>query len=359
MFRSGEGAVSVQASTDVAAARRAAMEVAAQLSFDANETSDLGLVVTEAARNLVKHGGGGELVIRSLHRDGGVGIEILTLDKGPGIADIVHSFRDGYSTAGTSGTGMGAIARLSSMHGVYSRPGQGTAVLAQLWRRDHAPSGSSSRSHIEHPSRFEVGAVCTPLVGEPVPGDDWSFQEHIRGGRLTVADGLGHGLLAADASHACIRVAHERPSDGPRALIEHMHGALRATRGAAVAVAEIDTEAGVLRYAGLGNICGVAFPAAGPARHLVSQVGTVGHELRNIQEFTYPWDSKSILVMHSDGLTTRWSFDPYPGLMQRHASLIAGIFYRDHNRGRDDATVVVIRETAGDAAPGPAPSGCE
>jgi anti-sigma regulatory factor (Ser/Thr protein kinase) len=347
MLRLGSDAVSVQANTDVAAARRTALEVAAELSFDANQTSDLGLIVTEAARNLIKHGGGGEIILRSLEQNGGVGIEILALDKGPGM-DIVRSFRDGYSTTGTAGTGLGAIARLSGIHEVYSWPQRGTVLLARIWRRDHAPASGPPHAA----ARFRVGAVCVPIAGETVSGDAWIFQESARGARLTIADGLGHGLLAADASRACIRIAHEYPADSPVALIERMHDALRVTRGAAVAVAEIDTEAGVVRYAGLGNIGGAAIPALGPLRHLVSQAGTAGHEFRKIQEFTYPWDARSTLVMHSDGLTTRWSFDPYPGLSQRHPGLIAGVFYRDFCRGRDDATMVVVQE----APPEPAES---
>jgi hypothetical protein len=77
---------------------------------------------------------------------------------------------------------------------------------------------------------------------------------------------------------------------------------------------------------------------------MVSYNGTVGHEVRKIQEFTYQWPQQGLLVMHSDGLKTQWRLDRYPGLMHKHPSLIAGVLYRDFNRGRDDVTVLVARE---------------
>jgi hypothetical protein len=141
-----------------------------------------------------------------------------------------------------------------------------------------------------------------------------------------------------------IRTAREQPEETATALLARIHGALRATRGAAVAVAEIDVPSRVVRFAGVGNIGAAVVPESGPMRRMVSHAGTVGHESPKIREFTYPWDSGSLLLMHSDGLQTHWSFDAYPGLVERHPSVIAGVLYRDYARGRDDVTVVVARE---------------
>ena len=182
------------------------------------------------------------------------------------------------------------------------------------------------------------------MPGEQECGDAWIFQERARSVRLTLADGLGHGVHAADAAQAALRTARERIQEPAPELLGRIHGALRATRGAAVAVAEIDPAAQVLRFAGVGNISAIVVPESGPPRRLVSHAGTAGQEVRKTQEFTYPWDFRSILLMHSDGLQTHWSFDSYPGLLDRHPSVIAGVLYRDHTRGRDDVSVVVARE---------------
>jgi anti-sigma regulatory factor (Ser/Thr protein kinase) len=330
--------ITIQEHTDAAGVRRAALALAAGLSFDEVSAGNVALVVTEAATNLLKHAGGGQMILRSLESGGAAGIEMLALDKGPGIGDSGRCFQDGYSTAGTPGTGLGAIARLSSTHEIYSRPDQGTVLMAQIWKR--APASAPTVA----PTRFPVAAISIPLPGEKESGDGWIFQETGRCARITLADGLGHGTLAADAARAAIRTAREQLHEPAPALLERIHGALRPTRGAAVAVAEIDSPARILRFTGIGNIAGVIVPESGPVRRLVSHAGTAGHELRKIQEYTYPWDSGSLLVMHSDGLQTQWSFDRYPGLVQRHPSLIAGVLYRDYTRRRDDVTVVVARE---------------
>jgi anti-sigma regulatory factor (Ser/Thr protein kinase) len=335
--------VSVQDQSHTAEARRNAMQLATELAFDEAQAGNVGVVVTEAARNLLKHAGGGELVVRALQANGSAAVEMLAIDKGPGIADIGRSFQDGFSTSGTPGTGLGAIARLSTFHDIYSQASKGTALLAQIMRRN----GSGHQSP-KPAARFRYGAVSLAMHGETVCGDAWSFLPLPRAGaRLIVADGLGHGLLAADAARAAVRIHEEHAEESGVALLERMHAALRPTRGAAVAVAEIDRDRGTVRYTGVGNICGSIVDPDGRVQHLVSHSGTVGHEIRRIVEFTYPWRAGSMLVMHSDGLTSHWSLERYPGLAKRHPSLIAGVLFRDFSRGRDDATVVIVQEAEG------------
>jgi hypothetical protein len=210
--------------------------------------------------------------------------------------------------------------------------------MAQIWKRGHT-GGPRVR-----PPRFRVGGFSIALAGETECGDSWLFQEGARVGRLIVADGLGHGLLAAEASQAAIRTALDQPEEPALALLERIHGALRSTRGAAVGIAEIDPSSRVLHFVGIGNISAAIVPPSGPVRHLMSHSGTAGHEVRKIAKFSSPWDSGSLLLMHSDGLQTHWSFDNYPGLLGRHPSLIAGVMFRDYARTRDDVTVVAAQE---------------
>jgi anti-sigma regulatory factor (Ser/Thr protein kinase) len=330
--------IGVERATDAAEARRIALARAANLSFEESEAGKLGLVVTEIARNLVKHAAGGDLYLRTLECRGATGIEVLALDKGPGIEDVGRSFQDGYSTAGTAGTGLGAVARLSSIYDIYSRRGQGTVLMAQVWKQ---------RTSAATPPRFRAGGLARAIPGETCCGDGWIVQARPVGARLLLADGLGHGEHAAAATRACIHTALDRPGDTPPALLEKLHAALRATRGAAVAVAEIDPAARVVRFAGVGNISAVVIPPSGPWLRMVSHSGTVGHEMRKVVEFSYPWTAGSLLLMHSDGLGSNWGFESYPGLALRHPSIVAGVLCRDFTRGRDDVTVLAVGEGIG------------
>jgi anti-sigma regulatory factor (Ser/Thr protein kinase) len=316
----------------VGAPRRRVAALAEALGLGATVAGRVALVVTETATNVVRHGGGGVLLARALARDGMPGIEILVLDRGPGIADIGEALRDGYSTGDTPGTGLGAVRRLSSVFDIHSRHGVGTAVLSRVWAE--AP-GSRARPGLE------IAGVSVPYPGEDVCGDAWA--DRTVGGctSLIVADGLGHGPQAADAARAAVR-AFLAAGAAPGAVLARVHDALRSTRGAAVGIAEIDPGRQVVRFAGVGNIAG-SVRTGGQSRHLVSHNGIAGHEVRRIDEFTCPWPAGALLVLHSDGIATHWDLGRYRGLSERDPALVAGVLYRDFARGRDDATVVVAR----------------
>jgi hypothetical protein len=263
------------------------------------------------------------------------GIEVLALDKGPGMSDPASSRRDGHSTSGTLGHGLGAIERQSDTFELYTHP-TGTAILARIFRTRTVRPPSAPL--------YEVGAAHVSMPGESICGDAWTWR--MREGRLGifVADGLGHGLPAFEAAEAAVRVfaaSHEAP---PPRIVADAHAALKPTRGAAVAALAIDIDRGVAAFAGLGNISGVVLLAGGGRHNMVSHNGTAGHAAARIQEFTYPVPRGSIVVLFSDGLGSHWNLDAYPGLRQRSPSLVAGVLYRDFSRRRDDVTVVVVKE---------------
>src|SRR5262249_24217089 len=103
----------IREASAVAEGRRAVTGLARTIGFDDGDIGRVGLVVTEAATNLVNHTPQGQLLARAFDRDGVAVIEVLALDQGPGMANVSESLRDGYSTAGSPGTGLGAIKRLS------------------------------------------------------------------------------------------------------------------------------------------------------------------------------------------------------------------------------------------------------
>lgn len=319
--------------SQVGNARRQALALVKALGFNEMRQGEVGIIVTEMASNLVYHARDGTLLIQTIEQDQHLGIEIISLDKGPGIENISECLRDGYSTTGTSGNGLGAISRLSHCFEIHSEQ-MGTALLVQMW--DNASVLKNTKE------RLTISGICLPKKGEEVSGDRWAMIRQPQRTVLMIADGLGHGFQAAQASLEAVRIFQEQENKSPKAVIEAAHQALRRTRGAAMAVTEVDFEQQTLRFAGIGNISAEVFTAQ-RNYSMVSYNGTVGYEMRKLQEFTYPWPADGVLIMHSDGLTNHWRLDRYRGLAAKHSSLIAGVLYRDFHRSRDDVTVLVAK----------------
>lgn len=340
----------------VGEARRAAVAVGTGCGLDADTGARLALVATETASNLVKHARGGVLLVRVVaagpaHDPADPaarrGVELLAVDQGPGMADLARASRDGYSTAGSAGAGLGAMRRMADAFDVDSRPGRGTVLVARVWA-PAPPDGAAAPA-------FALGAVSLPAPGEHACGDAWAAVEADGRLWLMVADGLGHGPLAAAAARPAARllrtvVAGGTPA-GPVEVVERAHLALRATRGAAVSVAVVDPAARTVRFAGIGNVAG-AVVTAGDARSMVAHNGIVGHEMRRAQEFAYGWSPDAVVVLASDGLRTQWRLEAYAGLLARDPALVAATLWRDCTRGRDDATVLAARPVDHAADPG-------
>lgn len=325
-------AVEVRDESQVADARRAFATVAGAAGFNDVEGGRASIVASELATNVLKHGGGGVLLVGMWEDNSGSGIECLALDRGAGMHDVDACLRDGYSTSGTAGTGLGAIMRQSHLVDIYSRAGEGTAVLARLCRGKPARMAAQAA----------WGAVAVPKPGEEACGDSWAVEPNENGLTMIVADGLGHGTQAAEASGQAVRIferAHMHPTV---AILELLHDGLRPTRGAAVSVARIALAQRSVAYAGIGNVAGTLMDGA-VAKKMVSHNGTVGHNARRIQQFDYGFSNDPLVVLASDGIGTSWTLDRYPGLAMRHPTLIAGVLFRDFSRGRDDATVLVAR----------------
>lgn len=322
--------VDVDDLSDVSEARRVVRVACVEAGLSQADAERGAIVTTEAGTNLVKHGRGGAVMVRSDPLHGHVAI--VAVDRGPGMANFAECVRDGYTTVGTRGHGLGAIVRQSNRFDVYSRAGGGTVLVSRI-----GPG--------EDRETVQVDGLSLCMKGETECGDNWAVRRHGASCALLVADGLGHGQTAAIAADQAITSFHEASEASPVQAIDHVHRALKHTRGAAVAVAQLDAGRGTLSFCGLGNIAATV-EGSGPARHLVSLHGTAGHQVRRLQEFAYTWAHDDVLVMHSDGVSAHWTLDAYPGLRQRDALTIAAVLLRDFSRGRDDATVVVAKRSS-------------
>ena len=319
----------VEAAGSASAVRRAAERLATELAMPERRVADLAIVAAEAAGNLVKHADAGVLLVRTVRADGQAGVEIVAIDDGPGMADVAHALSDGHSTAGTLGIGLGAIVRQADWADLHSVPGKGTVLVAQVW-----PGPT--------PAPAWAAGLTRPLSGEPVSGDAFAVREADGRRQVLMCDGLGHGRLAEAAAGAAVRGFHLAPAAPPAVVVEALHKALGHTRGAALAVAELDPDAGVVRYAGLGNITGTVLSSAG-RRGMVSLPGIAGHQRRAVREYDYSLPPDAVVLMHSDGVVDRWNPAEYPGLLTRSPQVIAATVLRDAGTRRDDAGVLVAR----------------
>lgn len=328
--------VPVTDASSVGAVRRAARGLGERLGFSEESDGVLALVATEASMNIARHARHGVVLMRAVDDGDMLGVELLAVDTGPGIGDVDRALRDGFSTAGTAGKGLGAIRRLASSFDLYTREGGGTVLTARVLADVRRPSGSFVG--------FRTGVVCVPHPGETLCGDAWMTQPASdgEGVRVALIDGLGHGPDAAHAAMEAVR-AIDDVGDAPSLtdVLQMVHERLRTTRGAAVAMAAIDRRTSTVQFAGVGNISGSILSQEG-TRSLASQNGTIGHEVRRFQQYTYEWPAGAGLIMHTDGVSARWRGENYPGMMSHDPSIAAGLLHRDCARARDDATVVAV-----------------
>ena len=332
--------------SQISEARRIISAFARSLDFNETDIAKIAILISEVCTNIIKHAKGGELLVRSVRAEGITGLEFLALDKGPGIKDVEKCLRDEFSTKGTLGIGLGAIKRSSTLFDIYSIPGKGTIVLFRLW--------SKPLPYPLKPRPLEIGTVAIPKKGEEVSGDSWFVCQREDRSLIAVVDGTGHGLLAAEAAHKSVILIEQFSYLSPIDIMERLNDSLKNTRGAAIAIVEFLFNVGKINFCGIGNINSklISFGEKVNKLNLMSTEGIVGYQLHKIKQFSYPIINKSpedffILVMHSDGVSSRWDLSSYPGLFTRHPSLIAAVLYRDFTKNMDDVTVITARKRKG------------
>lgn len=336
---------------DLTGARTATRRLAERVGFGGHRTAEVVLAVSEAVSNPVKHAVAGAIVLRTVRTTQHAGVEFLALDGGPGLADVATAMGDGSSTTGTLGIGLGTIARLADAFDLHSIPGQGTVMLARFWPRDE---GSAPRNVGRESPEPVVQALTRPISGARECGDDWAARldegpTRARGEAsagpavwVMLCDGLGHGPLAQNAARAAIHAFHTSGGPSPHDVVREIHHGLAGTRGAAVAVARIEPDQARVLFCGVGDIAG-AIMTSQSKTSLPTRPGTAGHKINALHTSIYPLPTGSALVMHSDGLSARWSPQMSPGILQHSPAVIAGHLLRAVGKYHDDASTVVAK----------------
>jgi anti-sigma regulatory factor (Ser/Thr protein kinase) len=327
--------LAVEDASAVVACRNAGLAMASRLQFPAARADSLALAVTEAASNLHKHARQGALLL-AVNRDADVpGIELVTIDSGPGLQDVSAAMQDGHSTSGTLGIGLGAIRRLADFCDLYSVPGHGTALVARFWPvpREHVPRGLARR----------CAGLIRPITGETECGDAYGVLRTDDTVTAVFCDGLGHGPLAAAAAAAALAAVLSEPASEsatePAALLERAHRRMSGTRGGAVAVVQVSGQRA--RFAGLGNVAAFIL-SAGSRKSMLSVPGIAGYQARAFRQFEYEVPPGAAVILHSDGISSRWEVAAVPGVETKDPLLVAAVLLAEAGIHRDDAGILVL-----------------
>lgn len=320
--------IPVEETTQVGQVRREALGLSSLAGLGEEDAGRVALVATETATNVLRHGRGGRVHLSLVAGRSGLGVEVCGIDRGPGFS-LARCLPDGYSTAGSAGQGLGAIKRQSTVFDVWS-DAAGAVVLARV----HAAAGSGGD--------LPYGALRIPMRHEVVCGDGWHLTWQDGQVAVTLVDGLGHGQQASEAAGLAIEAAADAGFLTAEETLVRMHARMSGSRGGAAAVFRYDRATGQGHFAGIGNISAAVHDGAG-SRGLASHPGIVGAQFRRVQAFGTPVMPGNLLLMHSDGVQTRWNLAHYEGLVHRHPALVVAVLQRDFDRGRDDTSIIAVR----------------
>lgn len=305
-------------------------------AFSERKVAEIDLIVSEMTSNVMKHAGGGELLYRNSDEGEHSKFEVICIDKGPGMADPIRMMKDGFSTTGTLGQGLGAIERLSDFSQVYSIPGWGTIVYSVVskqpmkYRKGESPD-------------LTVRALCVSKPREQVCGDGYRIKRTTGDVRIFFADGLGHGPEAKTAVDTAGEFFMESDEESPVEIIREMHEKVRKTRGLVTSVAVFDKATFQWKVCGVGNI-GVRVYTGLDVKNYMSFNGTVGLNIpRSLKDSVFDVGANQHLIMSSDGLRSRWGVAQYPAIFRYDNTILAAALYRDNVRGNDDASVLIAK----------------
>jgi anti-sigma regulatory factor (Ser/Thr protein kinase) len=321
---------------DVNEARQRAQAMALAIGFDETESAEVALAVSELGANLLRHTRGGTLTLTPLVDGRRVGMQVISQDSGPGIADVEQVLTDGFSTAGGLGYGLGTVNRLMDELDIVSEPGTsaGTRIACKRWLHPDVRRAM--------PGPLTFGAASRPHPRMTENGDAFVIKHWGEGTLVAVIDGLGHGPFAQRAAQTARQYVQSHVDQPLEAIFRGVGRACRATRGVVMALARFDWGGTRLTFASIGNIEARVFGSVGPMDFAIRR-GIIGVNAPNPVVTQHRWQPNHVLVLHSDGVTTRWRWEDFRDLGRASASLMAQRLLQALAKNDDDATVLVVK----------------
>lgn len=319
-----------------AVARSEIKKIALSAGFSSKRMAELEIIISEITSNTVKHTTKGAEILVKVIDTNNPGLEIICIDHGPGMESVSKMMEDGMSSTNTLGHGLGAIKRLSDELDVYSLQGWGTILLARVYEKKADPLKRTV---------IDIGMLMVAKEGETVCGDDYYYTIKGNTAKFAVCDGLGHGNEAHIASVQCLKVFKENMVLTPVEQLKMVHTGAKRTRGAVMFTIQFDFNNKQVTYCGVGNISAKALSAA-RSKYCISYNGIVGHSIPNsMNNHVLQCNKTDLFIIHSDGLSSRWDLQKYPGITKHDRSIIAAALYKDFCRKTDDVTVAVISQS--------------
>lgn len=314
-------------------------KIADSIGFEANKLAEIEIIISEITSNIIKHTPGGIILVKHIISGDIEGLEIISIDDGPGMANPLMMLRDGVSTTNTLGQGLGAIKRLSDNFDIYSVPKWGTILLSRTFKTTENILTSNETSK----ESFNIYTLMVPKKGEAFCGDGFKFLKKNDNCQILAFDGLGHGPEAYKASEAAIKSFTETQNLAPAERLKSIHSSIKKTRGGVGMVFDFDLKNETLSFCGVGNISARVL-TEGRLKSCISYNGIVGHTFPNtIHSNTISWSMDDYLIITSDGIISRWDINALANIRKHDIGIIAAILFKDFSRGNDDCLVMIIK----------------
>jgi serine/threonine protein phosphatase PrpC len=194
------------------------------------------------------------------------------------------------------------------------------------------------------PAALAFGVATRPHVGSILNGDTYLIKRWGDEALVGVIDGLGHGPHAHHASQVARYYIERHYEQSVEALFAGVGRECQSTGGGVMALARFDCARGRFHFGSVGNVEARVFESPEPVSFMILR-GVVGLKTAPKPAVTeHAWAPGSVLVLHSDGLTTRWRWSDYPHFAGASATAIARELLRRQAKDNDDATVVVVKQ---------------
>jgi anti-sigma regulatory factor (Ser/Thr protein kinase) len=326
-------AIPIYDEASVSTARQRVRETGAQLNLGMELVESVALIASELTHNQLAHARQGYLVVRPLEREGIKGLELTAADIGPGIAKPASAIQDQVTrTSGSLGAGLSAVCRIADEVEFDNRLAEGTCIVARKFETAAAAAQ-------------EIAIMGKPYPGELISGDDALYERFDDGFVTAVADGLGHGPEAREASNRAVDTIRANRGLSLEPLAAAINDALIGTRGCAMSAMRFTRHDGMLEHFSAGDVQAHLYTLRTAhfftSTPLVLGTGPLLRQRIRVEKTAVP--GNAVLAVFTDGLKSQTSLKGQLDVLRQPAIAIAQRMIEAYGRPDDDALVLVAK----------------